>query len=155
MFKLNRLTDYAVVVMSQMALGRDEIRRVSDISRESTLPQPTVAKILNALARAELVTPHRGASGGYTLSRAPHEIAVSEIIEALEGPIALTACVDGTPDICNVEARCPLRGHWNRVNHAIKDALDKVTLAELALTQAPPALSPGAGAPSRDVRGIL
>ena len=90
--------------MSQMALGRDEIRRVSDIARESAVPQPTVAKILNHLAKADLVTPYRGATGGYMLSRAPHEIAVSEIIEALEGPIALTACVEGTADICNVEA---------------------------------------------------
>lgn len=142
MFKLNRLTDYAVVVMSQMALGRDEIRRVSDIARESAVPQPTVAKILNHLAKADLVTPYRGATGGYMLSRAPDEIAVSEIIEALEGPIALTACVEGTADICNVEARCPLRGHWNRVNQAIKDALDKVSLAELAITQNPAPMAP-------------
>ena len=141
MFKLNRLTDYAVVVMSQMALGPGKIRRAGDIARESAVPQPTVAKILNSLAKADLVIPHRGAAGGYSLSRAPHEIAVSEIIEALEGPIALTACVEGTPDICSVEALCPMRGHWNRVNLAIKDALDKVSLAELAITQVPP-LSP-------------
>ena len=119
------------------------------------MPQPTVAKILNSLARANLVTPHRGAAGGYTLSRAPHEIAVSEIIEALEGPIALTACVDGTPDVCNVEALCPLRGHWNRVNHAIKEALDNVSLAELALTQTPPPIVSGAKKPAREMHGIL
>jgi DNA-binding IscR family transcriptional regulator len=56
---------------------------------------------------------------------------VSEIIEALDGPIALTACVDGTTDQCDVEASCPIRGNWNTVNEAIKSALDRVTLADL------------------------
>jgi FeS assembly SUF system regulator len=138
MFKLNRLTDYAVVIMSQMALTPRAVRTASELARETAVPQPTVAKILGILAKSDLVTAHRGAAGGYSLAAAPEDIGVSAIIEALEGPIALTACVDGTPDVCGTQSLCPLRGHWNRVNLAIKDALEKVSLAELAIAHSPP-----------------
>ena len=137
MFRLNRLTDYAVVVMSQMALKPGQLSSSNEISRESNVPLPTVAKILNALSKAELVVAHRGASGGYALSRAPKAIAVSEIIQAMEGPIALTACVTGATETCDVEAQCPMRGHWNKVNLAIKQALDQVSLEEIAVTSMP------------------
>ena len=135
MFRLNRLTDYAVVVMSQMADKGGDVRKAPEIARDTGVPLPTVAKILNALTKAELVASHRGAAGGYTLSREAEDIAVSDIIEALEGPIALTACVEGAPDICEVESLCPMRGHWNKVNTAIRAALDKVSLAEIAVTR--------------------
>ncbi len=135
MFRLNRLTDYAVVVMSQMADKGGEVRKAPEIARDTGVPLPTVAKILNALTKADLVTSHRGAAGGYTLSRGAEDIAVSHIIEALEGPIALTACVEGAPDICEVESLCPMRGHWNKVNTAIRDAQDQVSLAEIAVSQ--------------------
>jgi FeS assembly SUF system regulator len=137
MFRLNRLTDYAVVVMSQMSLHPGRMRNTTEIAGDSTVPLPTVAKILNALAKAELVVAQRGANGGYTLSRPAKAIAVSEIIQALEGPIALTACVTGATETCDVEARCPLSGHWNKVNLAIKQALDKVSLEEITVTCRP------------------
>lgn len=137
MFKLNRLTDYAVVLMSQMALEPRALKNANDLARDCAVPQPTVSKILNILAKADLVKGQRGAAGGYNLSRTPEDIPVSDIIEALEGPIALTACVEGTPEICGVEAQCPMRGHWNRVNSAIKEALDQVTLAEIAIAHTP------------------
>ena len=138
MFRLNRLTDYAVVVMSQMAQQPGQMRNSSEISQDSNVPLPTVAKILNALSKADLVVAQRGASGGYSLSRAPREIAVSEIIQALEGPIALTACVTGATETCDGESLCPLRGHWNKVNLAIKQALDRVSLEEIAVSALPP-----------------
>lgn len=132
MFKLNRLTDYAVVVMSQMTLSRDGVLSAPDIAGLASLPLPTVAKILNALGKAGLVASQRGATGGYSLGREPHFITVADIIQAMEGPIALTACVDGAADCCDVEANCPMRGHWNKVNAAIRKALDGVTLDEIA-----------------------
>lgn len=138
MFRLNRLTDYAVVVMAQMAQHQGLMRNTSDISQDSNVPLPTVAKILNALSKADLVVAQRGASGGYSLNRAPSDIPVSEIIQALEGPIALTACVTGATETCDGESLCPLRGHWNKVNLAIKNALDQVSLAEMAVTAVPP-----------------
>ena len=134
MFRLNRLTDYAVVVMSQMAHRNEKVRTALQISQESGLPLPTVAKLLNALARDGLITSQRGASGGYALSRPAGEISVAAIIQALEGPIALTACVSGSDDHCEVASVCPMHGNWNKVNGAIREALDAVTLADMSMT---------------------
>ncbi len=144
MLRLNRLTDYAVVVMAQMAHRRDEMRTAPQISQDTGVPLPTVAKLLNALARENLVSSQRGASGGYTLSRRAEEITVAEIIQALEGPIALTACVDGSGDNCGSEPLCPMRGNWDKVNRAIRHALSGVTLADMSLSFVPFGELPGA-----------
>lgn len=131
MFRLNRLTDYAVVVMSRMNAGPAPRRSAQQIAQSSSVPLPTVAKVLNILTREGLVVSHRGAAGGYTLSRPPDEITVAEIIEALEGPIALTACVDAAGIGCEVESLCPMRGTWDKVNKAIEAALQEVTLRDM------------------------
>ncbi len=133
MLRLNRLTDYAVVVMAQMAQRSDEVRTAPQISEQTGVPLPTVAKTLNSLSHSCLVTSQRGATGGYTLSRPAEQITVAEIIQALEGPIALTACVDGTTGQCDVESLCPMRGNWDKVNKAIRGALSQVTLADMSL----------------------
>ena len=133
MFRLNRLTDYGVVVLTQMARKPGELRTAPQISQDTSVPLPTVAKLLNTLAHAELITSHRGAAGGYTLNRPAPDITVAEIIQALEGPIALTACVDGVPgNRCDVESLCPMAGNWNAVNGAIHRALSEVSLADMA-----------------------
>lgn len=134
MFRLNRLTDYAVVVLAQMAQEREEVRTAPRIAQDTGVPLPTVAKLLNALARGDLVTSQRGASGGYTLSRPAADISVAQIVQVLEGPIALTACVDGTDGQCDVQSLCPMRGNWNKVNSAIHQALSQVTLADMSLS---------------------
>lgn len=131
MFRLNRLTDYAVVVMTQLATRCDQTLSAQQLSRDTAVPLPTVSKVLNLLAKGGLITSHRGASGGYVLTRPAVDISVAAIIEAIEGPIALTACVDGSADSCGVESLCPMRGTWDRVNHAIQSALDDVTLQEM------------------------
>ncbi len=132
MFRLNRLTDYGVVVLSQMSRNPNDLRTAPQISQETGVPLPTVAKLLNALAHGDLIESHRGAAGGYTLNRPAAEISVAEIIQALEGPIALTACVEGSEDACDVASLCPMRGTWDRVNKAIYGALSEVTLADMA-----------------------
>ncbi len=132
MFRLNRLTDYGVVVLSQMSRNPNDLRTAPQISQETAVPLPTVAKLLNALAHGDLIQSHRGATGGYTLKRPAAEISVAEIIQVLEGPIALTACVEGSEHDCDVAALCPMRGNWDRVNKAIYGALSAVTLAEMA-----------------------
>jgi len=133
LFRLNRLTDYAVVVLTQMARRPGVLTSAQQIADQGQLPLPTVAKLLNALARADIVASHRGASGGYSLGRGTTEITVADIVQALEGPIALTACVEGAPDPCGVSSLCPMAGNWNKVNEAIRDALASVTLADMAL----------------------
>ena len=134
MFRLNRLTDYAVVVMTQMAHDRQDVRTAPQISQSTGIPLPTVAKLLSALARDGLVTSQRGAAGGYLLAQAPQDIPVAAIIQALEGPIALTACVHGSDEHCEVASICPMQGNWNKVNLAIRTALEQVSLADMTPT---------------------
>ena len=137
MLRLNRLTDYAIVAMSKMSHRSDDVRTTTQISLETAVPIPTIAKLLNALAKGGLVNSHRGASGGYTLSRPADEITAADIIQAVEGPISLTACVDGSDEECGIQHDCPMSGNWNTVNQAIHKALKEVTLAELGAPHTP------------------
>ena len=142
MLRLNRLTDYAVVVLAQMAAQPERLRTAQQIAQDTALPLPTVAKLLNALARAGVITSLRGAAGGYSLARPADQVSIFEIVQALEGPIALTACVDGSADSCEVESLCPMRGNWEQVNQAIQRALQGVTLADMAIGALPFAAGP-------------
>ncbi|MEQ8696320.1 MAG: SUF system Fe-S cluster assembly regulator [Bauldia litoralis] len=131
MLRLNRITDYAVVVLTQMAREPDKLVTAPQLSQDSNVPQPTVAKLLKELTRGGVLASHRGVNGGYTLAREPEAISMLEIIGALEGPVSLTACVDGAEGDCEVERLCPVRGNWDRVNGAIHDALKGVSLADM------------------------
>ena len=131
MLKLNRLTDYAVVILSRLSKKPGTVQTAGEISGGTGLPLPTVSKILKLMARSSLIASHRGVNGGYSLDRLAGEVRVAEIVEVLDGPIALTACVDGATEHCDIEASCPMRGNWNTVNEAIRTALDSVTLADL------------------------
>ena len=131
MLKLSRMIDYGVVILSQMACRDDALATAPGLAQATGLPAPTVSKILKTLAHSDLVTSHRGMHGGYTLSRPPATISVAAIIEALEGPVALTACVEASDEQCNVASLCPIRGGWEKVNRAIRQALEAVSLAEL------------------------
>jgi len=131
MLRLNRMTDYGIVVLGQMAQDVGRVRTAAALAEASGVPVPTVSKLLKQMTAASLITARRGAKGGYSLDRPAAAVTVTEIIQALEGPIALTACVDGAEDSCDVEHSCPMRGNWNRVNRAIRAALDAVTLADM------------------------
>lgn len=134
MLRLSKLTDYAVVVLA--GLDRAERNRrvvaVPEIAAASGLAEPTVAKVLKILGQSGLVVGLRGARGGYRLARGLHEITLAEVVVAFDGPIALTACVDGASGGCECEAMCTVRGRWDPVNNAIRDALAHVTIADLA-----------------------
>lgn len=131
MLRLNKLTDYAVVALTRMAGAPEETFTAPRLSGETAVPVPTVAKLMKQLNKSGLVSSQRGASGGYTLSRAPERITVAEVIEAMEGPISLTACVEGADDSCSVVALCPMSGNWNKVNRVIHQALKELTLADM------------------------
>lgn len=132
MFKLSRMTDYGVVILSHMARDQARMMTAPALAEETGLPKPTVIKLLKQLARGGLVDAHRGAQGGYTLARPAASITVREIVAALEGRLALTACVEGAEDDCGVEDCCPIRGRWDPVNQAVAEALEGVTLARMA-----------------------
>lgn len=134
MFRLSKLADYGIVIMTNLARRPDRQLAAGEIAQESLIPQPTVSKILKMLTRAELLTSHRGAKGGYGLSRSSRAITVAEVITAIEGPIALTACIEEGSGGCDIKSLCPARANWQRINDAIRGALDGINIGEMALT---------------------
>ena len=132
MIRLSRLADYGIVIMTHLARRTDRQQNAAEIASATRIPQPTVSKILKGLVRAEMLVSHRGARGGYGLARDAHGITVAEVIEVLDGPIALTSCVEVGQHDCGIESHCPARGNWQRINGAIRTALDNVTIGEMA-----------------------
>jgi FeS assembly SUF system regulator len=134
MLRLSKLTDYAVVVLARLSCG-SATQTSPGIAAATGIPEPTVAKVLKTLTAAGLVASQRGARGGYRLARPLTALPVAEVIEAIDGPIALAACVDGALGGCDVGTTCPMRGRWDPVNAAIREALGAITLADM---QPPP-----------------
>lgn len=134
MIRLSKLADYGIVIMTTIARRPSGPQNAAEIALASRVPQPMASKILKALARADLLRSRRGAWGGYELARQPETISVAEIIAALDGPIALTACIDDGPGGCDLEALCPARANWQRINDAIRGALDGIRLSEMVQT---------------------
>src|SRR6201999_1785123 len=131
MLRLSKLADYAVVVLVRLS-QQEGVQTAPGIASSTGIPEPTVAKVLKILAGAELVSSQRGAKGGYRLNRTLAQIGVSEVITAVDGPIALTACVDGYSSIeCESQSLCPMRGRWNPVNAAVQRAVAAITLADM------------------------
>ncbi|GAB4180597.1 MAG: SUF system Fe-S cluster assembly regulator [Thalassobaculales bacterium] len=146
MLRLNRMTDYAIVVLSRLPVAGGRGTRTAQVLAEDTgVPLPTVAKILKLLVQAGVVVSQRGAAGGYALARPPERVSVADVIEALDGPIAITSCVDGHAGSCEVEMLCPMRGNWDKVNQAIRQSLSAVSLIDMMLPAWQPAAT-GAGA---------
>ncbi len=129
--RLSNLADYAVVTMCAAARHCGFARvSATELAAETGLPLPTVQKLVSHLTKAGLLRSARGTGGGIQLARPPAAISLAEIVEAVEGPIALTACVDGND--CALEASCHVRPHWGVVNNALRGALADVSLARLA-----------------------
>ncbi|MDP6788043.1 MAG: SUF system Fe-S cluster assembly regulator [Rhodospirillales bacterium] len=149
MIRLNKMTDYSVVLMTELALS-GKVVASADLARKTTIPQPTVAKLLKVLAQGGLTVAHRGRAGGYGLGRSAEDISVAQIVEAVEGPLAVAACVDGTHDNCEYEQTCPMNGRWEMVNTVIRRALNEVSLAEMAIRPfaTPDAFAGGASMPA-------
>ena len=132
MIRLGKLTDYGIVLMTYMARNPERVlHTAAELARESRLPSPTVSQILKQLARAGLLVSHRGVKGGFNLGRPPHTISVAEIIEALEGPIALTECSLNLRGLCDLEPHCPTANNWRVISRAVRTALENLTLRDL------------------------
>lgn len=132
MLKISKLADYAVVTLVEMARQPDGQRATAaGLAASTKLPEPTVAKVLKLLGKAGIVTSTRGSLGGYGLSRDLASISVAEIIEAVDGPVSLTSCVDGRKDECFYQGSCGVRGRWDGVNTAMRSALQSVTLSDM------------------------
>lgn len=131
MLRLNRLTDYAILVLGVLHSRQNVWLSSVQIARQAQLTQATAAKVIKALVAAGLVKTHRGTRGGCQLAYPVSRISIAEVVEAIEGPIALTACVDGAEQPCSVQQGCFMGGNWNRVNTALRGALLSVSLADL------------------------
>ena len=132
MIKLNKMTDYAVVCLGMLSRKSDCPMSASELSSKTGLTLYTVQKILKIIvSNSDLIKAHRGPLGGYVLNRKSSEISVVEIIEVLEGPITLTACVDNSENFCEASNICFLGGKWNKVNDIIRKTLKDISLDDL------------------------
>lgn len=132
MIKLSRMADYGVILMVELARSGGGGATASGLADSSMLPQPTVSKLLKQLAGAGLLRSRRGPTGGYGLAREAADISVAKIIAAIDGPIALTECMTDAGCVCEIEALCPTRTNWQRINTALVSALERVSLADMA-----------------------
>lgn len=137
MLKLSKLADYATVLMTLIARDAEHVHSGLELAERSGLPAPTVSKLLKTLARGNLLQSLRGAHGGYRLARPAERISVADIIAALEGPIGVTECASH-PGGCTLESACSTRANWRLINVAIRQALEAVTLAQMATPAAKP-----------------
>lgn len=131
--RLSNFADYAVVTMSAAARHCGTARvSAADLAAETGLPVPTVQKLVSKLSAAGLLRSVRGAGGGLQLARPPASITLADIVEAVEGPIAMAACARGA---CGVDDDCQLRPHWPLVDQALRGALAGIPLSQLAAGQ--------------------
>ena len=135
--RLSSLADYAIVMMSAAARHCGAARlNATELSAETGVPLPTAMKLVSKLSAAGLLRSVRGSGGGFTLARPAAAISLADIIEAVEGSIALTACVDDGRHNCALEGNCRVQPHWGVVNGAVRGALDGVSLSTLSRTAA-------------------
>lgn len=133
--RLTHLADYAVVMMTAAA-RREPGERLSaaELSIETGVPLPTAQKLMGKLASAGLLNSARGSGGGFALARPGKEISLADVIEAVEGPIAMTQCSGGDEvSECALDAHCRVKPHMNVVSSAVRGALGAVTLQSLAV----------------------
>lgn len=134
MIRINRLTDYGIVLLSRFAHAPSgAVLSARGLASETGIPLPTASKILKALTRADLLVSHRGTQGGYSLSRPAAEVSVADVIACLEGPIALTDCAGEADGTCEIELVCPVRTNWQRITDAIREALEDIPLTEMTV----------------------
>ncbi len=138
MIRLSKMTDYAVVCLGMLARRPGSSMSATELSKETGLALYTVQKLLKLLvSKGDFIRANRGALGGYMLNRNSSEISVVEIIEALDGPITLTSCVDKSESFCKASDICFLGGKWNKINEIIRKSLNDISLKELLSYETP------------------
>ena len=131
MIRINRETDYAIGILTRMAQDPERRYAAPALAEARGLPLPVVGKILKALVHGGILVSYRGAKGGYGLARTPESVSVAEIIAALEGPIALTECVEEGVDACQYGDQCTVSTNWGHINRVVRQALEGISLADM------------------------
>ena len=150
MLKINKITRYGVSILAVLAENTEEnpsslttdkkinkeetkntpVLSVPDIALKTFIPIPTVAKIMKLLVKAKLAKSLRGSVGGYALARHSAEINIAEIVEALEGKITITDCLESSTN-CQMSKGCTARLNWIKVNEALKNSLTMISLEDM------------------------
>ena len=130
MLKISRMSDYAIVILLELSRQPEALGNAKALAGVTGLSLPTVGKLLKLLSSARILLSQQGRSGGYRLARQPAEITLAQIIEAIDGPIAMTECVSSQHD-CDREQHCTARPHWALLNQNLRAMLASITLARL------------------------
>jgi FeS assembly SUF system regulator len=131
MLRIGKLTDYATVILATLASDRSRLQNATALAERTHIAAPTVSKLLKQLQRAGLVNSARGTRGGYQLARDPEQISAGAILDALEGPLALTECSAGSGQ-CGIEHTCSVGRSWQKLSLSIRRSLGEISLAQLA-----------------------
>lgn len=129
MLRITKITDYGFILLAYM-VDKDpkQLHNAKDLSAASGIALPTVSKVLKILTQGRILQSHQGSKGGYSLSRPANKITAAEIIEAIEGPVAITDC--SSAEGC--ERNCQVSKSWQQINGAVIDALQELTLENMA-----------------------
>jgi len=132
MFRINKETDYGVLLLTLFArFPEGSSLSARELAGSSGIPFPMVSKILKLLARDGILSSQRGPKGGYSLSQGPSQISMAEIVDCLEGRLSITECIEHPGD-CRQESTCGVRGNWGVINAAVREALSRISLLEMA-----------------------
>jgi len=131
MLKLSKLTDYAVVVLGCLGVQGGKPVSASFVAKETSLPEPTVQKVLKLMAGAKIITAQRGANGGYIVPLSLACISVADVVEAIEGVLELAPCENDAKNDCALAKLYAPKNKWNKVNVAIKKTLDDIRVSDL------------------------
>ena len=130
MLRMSKMADYAALMLATMAERPETHHTAAELAAATGINLPTVSKLLKMLGHSELVTSRRGAHGGYSLARGPATISAVDVIEAIEGPLAVTECTV-SPGSCDLEPTCQLSSQWQLLSVAVRRALAEITLKDL------------------------
>src|SRR5262245_55985543 len=130
MLRMSKLTDYGTMVLAQLAANAGALSTAGQVADATHLGQPTVSKLLKSLVHAGLVVSTRGVQGGYALARPASTISAAEIIDALEGPVALTDCSSSNGG-CDLESYCRVGTAWQRIKHSIRQAQESASMDDV------------------------
>jgi len=130
MLRITKLTDYAIILLTNLAENHPNRLSAATLAQHTGIHLPTVSKLLKNLQRQNIVTSRLGVAGGYQLAESPDQFSLAQIIIALEGPIALTQC-NLKPGICDREDSCHARPYWQQINGAVLNTLGNISLAQI------------------------
>jgi len=127
MLRISRFADYGLLLINALCQA-DQLTTLEQLSEKTKLTMPTIYKIMRSLVKSGLVISLRGVNGGYKITKSADQISIAEIIEAVDGPIALTDCTKGLGCQCALAGGCQLKGNWQLVNQHVVKTLGSITI---------------------------